>query len=182
MQALVTSLDGVLVLEPKVFQDERGFFLETWNDRLFAETTGVESRFVQDNQSGSKRGVLRGLHYQLPPHPQGKLVRAVVGSVFDVAVDLRRASPTFGHWFAIELSAMNQKQLWIPPGFAHGFLATSEWAEIQYKVSGYYSQGSERALRWDDPEVGVAWPLEGSPILSRRDAEAPGLGEAEVFS
>jgi len=182
MQALATHLDGVLVFEPNTFQDERGFFLETWNDRVFEELTGVEARFVQDNQSGSKQGVLRGLHYQVPPHSQGKLVRAVVGSVFDVAVDLRRNSPTFGQWFGIELSSMNNLQLWIPTGFAHGFIATSEWAEVLYKVTDYYSKPSERALRWDDPEIGVAWPLDVAPALSDRDAGAAGLRDAEVFS
>ncbi len=182
MQALATSLDGVLVLEPTVLEDERGFFLETWNERRFAETTGVDVRFVQDNQSGSIRGVLRGLHYQLTPHAQGKLIRAVVGSVFDVAVDLRKASPTFGGWFGTELSSMNHRQLWIPTGFAHGFIATSDWAEVHYKVTGYYAQPSERALRWDDPAIGIAWPLDIPPVLSERDAGATSLGDAEVFS
>lgn len=182
MQALATSLGGVLVLEPSVFEDERGFFLETWNDRRFAETTGVDVRFVQDNQSGSIRGVLRGLHYQLPPHAQGKLIRAVVGSVFDVAVDLRKTSTTFGQWFGTELSSMNHRQLWIPTGFAHGFIATSDWAEVHYKVTDYYSQPSERALRWDDTAIGIAWPLDVPPVLSERDAGATSLGDAEVFS
>lgn len=182
MHALATSLEGVLVLEPTVFEDERGFFLETWNEQGFAQTTGVDARFVQDNQSGSTRGVLRGLHYQLPPHSQGKLIRAVVGSVFDVAVDLRMASPTFGRWFGIDLSSMNHRQLWIPAGFAHGFIATSDWAEVHYKVTSYYSQPSERALRWDDPEIGILWPVDVPPILSERDARAVTLQDAEVFS
>jgi dTDP-4-dehydrorhamnose 3,5-epimerase len=182
MQALDTSLDGVLILEPSVFEDERGYFVETWNQRRFAETTGVDAEFVQDNQSGSARGVLRGLHYQVPPHAQGKLIRAVVGSVYDVAVDLRRGSPTFGGWFGIELSSMNHLQLWIPTGFAHGFIATSDWAEVHYKVTDYYSQPNERALRWDDPEIGIVWPTDLPPVLSDRDADAVTLQDAEVFS
>jgi len=181
MQALTTSLEGVLVLEPTVYRDERGFFVETWNRREFVDATGVEAEFVQDNQSGSKLGVLRGLHYQLPPDPQGKLVRAAVGSVFDVAVDIRRSSSTFGQWFGIELSAENQKQLWIPPGLAHGFATTSKWAELHYKTTGYYSRSNERVLRWDDPEIGIAWPSANEPILSEKDAGAIGLRQAEVF-
>jgi dTDP-4-dehydrorhamnose 3,5-epimerase len=181
MQTLATSLDGVLILEPTVFRDERGFFLETWNRRAFEEVTGETSEFVQDNHSGSKLGVLRGLHYQVAPNPQGKLVRAAVGSVFDVSVDIRRASPTFGKWFGVELSAMNQKQVWIPTGFAHGFLTTSDWAEVHYKSTGYYSRSSERGIRWDDPDVGIEWPLDISPLLSEKDAGATGLRDAEVF-
>lgn len=182
MQVSETSLDGVLVLEPTVLEDERGYFLETWNQRRFAEDIGVDVVFVQDNQSGSKRGVLRGLHYQLPPHDQGKLVRAVTGSVFDVAVDIRRSSPTFGHWFGTELSATNHRQIWIPSGHAHGFLALTDWAEVQYKVTGPYHQESERTLRWDDGDIEVDWPVAEPPTLSPRDAVAPGLREAEVFS
>jgi len=182
MQALATSLEGVFILEPAVFHDERGFFLESWNRRAFVESTGVDADFVQDNHSGSKLGVLRGLHYQLPPNPQGKLVRAAVGSVFDVAVDIRRSSPTFGEWFGIELSTLNQRQLWIPIGFAHGFVTTSEWAEVHYKVTDYYSRSSERVLRWDDPDVGIEWPLSGAPLISEKDAGATGLREAEVFT
>jgi dTDP-4-dehydrorhamnose 3,5-epimerase len=182
MQLLATSLDGVLVIEPTVYRDERGFFLETWNRREFAVATRVGAEFVQDNVSGSRSGVVRGLHYQLPPHPQGKLVRASVGSVFDVAVDLRRSSSTFGQWFGVELSAMNQRQLWIPPGFAHGFLVTSDWAEVNYKTTEYYDQPCERVLRWDDPDIGIEWPLAGEPVLSDKDAAASGLREAEAFT
>ena len=181
MQALLTSLEDVLILEPTVFRDERGFFVETWNCGAFEEATGIEPDFVQDNLSGSKLGVLRGLHYQLPPNAQGKLVRAAAGSVFDVAVDIRRSSSTFGRWFGIELSSMNQRQLWIPSGFAHGFVAMSDWAEVHYKVTGYHSRGSERALRWDDPDVGIEWPLDVAPLLSEKDASATRLREADVF-
>ncbi len=182
MQVIPTSLDDVLVLEPAVIDDERGFFSEVWSLRGFRDATGFQAEFVQDNQSGSKQNVLRGLHYQLPPHAQGKLVRAVVGSVFDVAVDLRRSSPTFGEWHGVELSSDNRRQLWLPPGFAHGFLSTSDWAEIHYKATGYYARESERAVRWDDPDIGIDWPFDGTPIVSDRDRSAPGLREAEVFS
>jgi len=182
MQPLATSLDGVLLVEPTVYRDERGFFFESWNRREFAAATGVGAEFVQDNVSGSRSGVVRGLHYQLPPHPQGKLVRASVGSVFDVAVDLRRSSSTFGQWFGVELSAMSQRQLWIPPGFAHGFLVTSDWAEVNYKTTDYYDQRCERVLRWDDPDIGIEWPLAGPSVLSEKDASASGLREAEVFT
>lgn len=181
MQALATSLDGVLILEPTVFRDARGFFLESWNRLAFREASGVEDEFVQDNVSGSRSGVLRGLHYQLPPDSQGKLVRAGVGTVFDVAVDIRRSSPTFGRWLGIELSATNQRQVWIPSGFAHGFVTTSDWAEVHYKSTGYYSRSSERVLRWDDPDIGIEWPLEVAPVLSEKDAGAIGLREADVF-
>jgi dTDP-4-dehydrorhamnose 3,5-epimerase len=181
MQVHATSLDGVLVLEPTVFRDDRGFFVESWNRRAFEEATDVASDFVQDNHSGSKLGVLRGLHYQVAPNPQGKLVRAAVGSVFDVSVDIRRSSPTFGKWIGLELSATNQRLVWIPSGFAHGFLTTSDWAEVHYKSTGYYSPSSERGLRWDDPDVGIEWPLDGAPLLSEKDAGATGLREAEVF-
>jgi len=183
MQSLATSLDGVLLIEPAVYRDERGFFLESWNRREFAAATGMTAEFVQDNVSGSRSGVVRGLHYQLPPHPQGKLVRASVGTVFDVAVDLRRSSSTFGQWFGVELSAMNQRQLWIPPGFGHGFLTTSDWAEVNYKTTDYYSRSSERVVRWDDPDIAIEWPLEGRPaLLSEKDAAASGLRDAEVFT
>lgn len=182
MQVFPTSLDGVLIIEPTVFQDERGFFLESWNRLAFQEATGVKTDFVQDNCSGSKQGVVRGLHYQLPPNPQGKLVRTAVGSVFDVAVDLRRSSPTFGRWFGTELTSENQRQLWIPTGFAHGFVATSDWAEVQYKVTSYYERSRERVLRWDDPDLGIDWPLDIAPLLADKDAGATPLREAEVFA
>jgi dTDP-4-dehydrorhamnose 3,5-epimerase len=182
MEIVPTDLAGVLVLEPTIIRDDRGFLFESWNRRDFEAATGVEAEFVQDNQSGSKQRVLRGLHYQVPPEPQGKLVRAVVGSVFDVAVDLRATSPTFGRWFGTELSAENHRQLWIPVGFAHGFLTTSDWAEVHYKVNGYYSRRHERVLRWDDPDVGIAWPIDLPPLLSDRDRSAPGLHQIDVFT
>jgi len=175
-------LAGVLLLEPDSFADDRGLFFESWNARDFAEHTHQGVTFVQDNHSGSMGNVLRGLHYQLPPHPQGKLVRAVVGAVFDVAVDIRRSSPTFGRWFGLELSADNRRQLWIPPGFAHGFLTLSEWAEVLYKTTDYYAPELDRSIRWDDPEIEIEWPIQGEPILSDKDAGAPYLRDAEVFA
>jgi len=175
-------LTGIILLEPHSFGDERGLFFESWNARDFDEKTDQSVTFVQDNHSGSKKAVLRGLHYQLPPHPQGKLVRVVVGAIFDVAVDIRRSSPTFCSWFGVELSAANRRQLWIPPGFAHGFLALSDWAEVLYKTTDYYAPELDRSIRWDDPEIGIEWPIEGEPILSDKDAGAPYLGEAEVFA
>jgi len=177
-----SELPDVKTFDPRVFEDERGFFFEAWNARKHAETTGYDGEFVQDNQSGSEKGVLRGLHYQVPPRPQGKLVRAVSGTVFDVAVDIRRSSPTFSAWVGVELSADNKKQLWVPPGFAHGFLAISDWAEIVYKVTDYYSSEHDRSIRWDDPDIGIVWPIDGEPILSNKDASAPYLAESEVFA
>jgi dTDP-4-dehydrorhamnose 3,5-epimerase len=182
VQILPTALSGLLLIEPPSFPDDRGFFFESWNARLFTEATGVEAGFVQDNHSGSKGGVLRGLHYQLPPQPQGKLVRVVTGGVFDVAVDIRQSSPTFGRWFGAELTADNRRQLWVPPGFAHGFLVSSDWAELIYKTTDYYSPGLDRSIRWDDPDIGIDWPIDGKPILSDKDATAPLLRDAEVFS
>ncbi len=182
MDALATSLDGVLVLEPSAHQDDRGFFFESWSRDEFITVTGVDVDFVRDGHSGSKRGVLRGLHYQVPPDALGKLVRVTTGTVFDVAVDLRRSSPTFRDWFGTMISAENRLQVWVPPGFAHGFLTISEWAEVQYKVTGAYSQHSERALRWDDPELGISWPLEGDPILSAKDSAGDSLQHAELFA
>ncbi|MEO6362839.1 MAG: dTDP-4-dehydrorhamnose 3,5-epimerase [Caldimonas sp.] len=179
MQASETALDGVLVLEPRVFGDERGFFLESFSERAFAQATGLDVRFVQDNHSRSSRGVLRGLHWQLAPHAQGKLVRVVQGAVFDVAVDIRPGSASFGQWAGVELSAENRKQLWIPAGLAHGFLVLSDTADFLYKTTAYYEPAFERALRWDDPEVGIAWPDAGQPpIVSAKDAAAPGLSAA----
>jgi dTDP-4-dehydrorhamnose 3,5-epimerase len=177
-----TPIGGVIVLEPRIHQDDRGFFHESWSARSFDRLAGAPTAFVQDNHSGSKRSVLRGLHYQLPPHPQGKLVRVVVGSVFDVAVDIRRASPTFGGWFGLELSEANRKQLWIPPGLAHGFLTLSDWAEVLYKTTDYYAPELNRSIRWDDPDIGIQWPIDGEPIVSERDAGAPSLTDAEVFA
>ncbi len=181
------TLEGPLLLTPRVFGDGRGFFLESWNQRVFAELLEADGQpapaaFVQDNHSRSSQGVLRGLHYQLDPHPQGKLVRCVVGEIFDVAVDLRRASSTFGQWCAARLSAANQQQLWVPPGFAHGFLSLSDGVEVLYKTTDFWTPACERAIRWDDPQLAIAWPLEAlagaPPQLAAKDAEAPRWAEA----
>jgi dTDP-4-dehydrorhamnose 3,5-epimerase len=181
MKVTATALDGVLVLEPKVFGDERGFFLESWNARVFREATGLDVAFVQDNHSRSAGNVLRGIHYQVV-RPQGKLVRVVTGSVFDVAVDLRRASPTFGKWFGVSLSAENKKQLWIPPGFGHAFFVTSESADFLYKTTEYWYGEHDRSIRWNDPTLAIAWPLgRGVPVLAQKDAQAPLFAEAQVF-
>lgn len=181
MQFTPTAIPDVVLIEPRVFRDDRGFFFETYQVRKYAEA-GIAGPMVQDNHSGSRGGVLRGLHYQIRC-PQGKLVRATAGEVFDVAVDLRRSSPTFGKWVGVALSAENRRQLWVPPGFAHGFYVTSDWAEVTYKVTDYWHPEYERTLRWDDPEVGVAWPLVGgmAPLLSPKDAEGMPLARAEVF-
>jgi dTDP-4-dehydrorhamnose 3,5-epimerase len=182
MKVTRTAIEGLLILEPKVFGDERGFFLEGFNQKAFDAAVGAPVRFVQDNHSRSSRGVLRGLHYQLPPHAQGKLVRVTQGSVFDVAVDLRRGSPSFGRWVGVELSGSNHKQLWLPPGMAHGFLVTSDSADFLYKTTAYYAPEAERAVRWDDPAIGIEWPaLDREPLLSAKDAEAPALAGAELF-
>ena len=176
-----TALPGVLILEPRFFADARGFFFESFNQREFERATGVSAMFVQDNHSSSARGVLRGLHYQIA-HAQGKLVRATAGEVFDVAVDLRRSSPYFGQWVGVELSAENKRQLWIPPGFAHGFLVTSDRAEFLYKTTDYWYPEHERSLRWDDATLGIRWPLTSAPTLAAKDAAAPALGDAETFA
>jgi dTDP-4-dehydrorhamnose 3,5-epimerase len=178
MQVIATEIPGVLVLEPRVFGDERGFFFESWNRREFA-SFGLDADFVQDNHSKSARGILRGLHYQTA-QVQGKLVRVVAGEVFDVAVDMRRDSPTLGRWTAALLSAANHRMMWIPPGFAHGFYVTSESAEFVYKCTDFYAPQHEIALRWDDPAIGIAWPLaEGSPpVLSAKDAAGLAFAEA----
>ena len=180
MKIIETSLPGVVLLEPKVFGDARGFFLESWNRKTFAEL-GFDLDFVQDNHSRSARGVLRGLHYQLN-EPQGKLVRVVSGSVFDVAVDVRKSSPHFGQWTGHELSADNHRMLWIPPGFAHGFLVLSDSADFLYKTTTYYAPQWDRGIRWDDPQIGVQWPLEGAPTLSAKDQIQPLLKDAEVYA
>ncbi|MBN9420860.1 MAG: dTDP-4-dehydrorhamnose 3,5-epimerase [Candidatus Accumulibacter sp. 66-26] len=177
MRATPLAIPDVLLIEPKVFGDDRGFFYESFNQRAFAEATGLDLCFVQDNHSKSARNVLRGLHYQLPPREQGKLVRVVAGEVFDVAVDIRKESPTFGRWVGEVLSAENKRQLWVPPGFAHGFLTLSESAEFLYKTSDYYVPESERGIAWDDPLLAIVWPLVENPVLSARDAAAPGLRE-----
>jgi dTDP-4-dehydrorhamnose 3,5-epimerase len=181
MKATRLALPEIVLLEPAVHGDERGAFFESYNAHAFAAATGLETRFVQDNQSVSRRGVLRGLHYQLAPAPQGKLVRVLAGAVFDVAVDLRRSSPGFGRWVAEILSAENRRQLWIPEGFAHGFLALREGTEVLYKTTGFYHRDAERAIRWDDPDLAIAWPAEVAPILSGKDAAAPAFAAAEVF-
>jgi dTDP-4-dehydrorhamnose 3,5-epimerase len=183
MKLTRTAIDGVLILEPRVFGDERGFFLESYNQKVFDGAVGHEVRFVQDNHSRSAKGVLRGLHYQMPPHAQGKLVRVTQGAVFDVAVDMRRSSPSFGRWIGVELSGQNHRQLWLPPGLAHGFLVTSDSADFLYKTTAYYAPDAERSVRWDDPSIGVDWPAVGGsvPVLSAKDATAPRLAEAATF-
>ncbi|MCA3214195.1 MAG: dTDP-4-dehydrorhamnose 3,5-epimerase [Burkholderiales bacterium] len=181
MKVTPTALPEVLILEPKVFGDERGFFMESWNARTFAEATGFDVQFVQDNHSRSAKNVLRGIHYQVVK-PQGKLVRVVSGAVFDVAVDLRKSSPNFGKWVGVELSAENKRQLWVPPGFGHAFLVLSDYADFLYKTSEYWHAERECNLRWNDAHLGIEWPLGGAaPVLSAKDAAAPGLNAAEVF-
>jgi dTDP-4-dehydrorhamnose 3,5-epimerase len=184
MRATSTSLPDVYIIEPAVFGDSRGFFYESFNHRDFAEIVGMPATsvpFVQDNHSRSAHRVLRGLHYQLR-QPQGKLVRVVSGEVFDVAVDIRRASPSFGRWFGTRLSASNKRQLWVPPGFAHGFLVLSAAAEVLYKTTDYYAPEFEAGIRWDDPEIGIDWPPCGTPLLSAKDQRAPMLSACEVFA
>ena len=182
MRATPTAIPDVLIIEPKVFGDERGFFFESFNACAFAQATGLDVAFVQDNHSKSAKSVLRGLHYQLPPKAQGKLVRVVQGEVFDVAVDLRKGSNTFGHWVGQILSAQNKQQLWIPPGLAHGFLTLSNSAEFLYKTTDYYSPEHERSLLWNDPALAIDWPLDGSPILAAKDAAAKPFAEAECVT
>jgi len=179
LQLVPTSLKDVVVLEPKVFGDERGFFLEAYNEAVFG-ALGLPTRFMQDNHSGSRKGVLRGLHYQLK-QPQGKLVRALRGAIFDVAVDLRRDSPQFGHWFGLELNAENRKMLWVPPGFGHGFLVLSEFAEVSYKATALYAPAHERSILWNDPAIGIDWPLQGEPTLSEKDKAGSLLADAETY-
>jgi dTDP-4-dehydrorhamnose 3,5-epimerase len=181
MRAIPTAIPEVLVIEPKVFGDARGFFYESWNRRAFSDAVGQDVEFVQDNHSASARNVLRGLHYQVR-QTQGKLVRVVAGEVFDVAVDLRRSSRTFGKWVGERLSADNHRMLWVPEGFAHGFVVLSEFAEFLYKATDYYAPEHERSLRWNDPAVGIEWPFGGEPLLKPRDAEAPLLAQAETFA
>lgn len=182
MNVVETAIPGVLILEPRVFRDSRGLFFESWNEQVFRRETGVQAAFVQDNFSSSKRGVLRGMHYQVD-RPQGKLVWVGRGCVFDVVVDLRRDSPAFGTWLGLELSDDNHRMLWLPQGLAHGFLVLSDQADFLYKVTDYYSVSGERTLRWNDPSVGIDWPLasSGAPVLSDKDAVGAFLGECEVF-
>ena len=179
MNVVVSELPGVMVLEPTVFGDARGFFLESYNRRAFAQA-GIAAEFVQDNHSRSARNVLRGLHYQLR-HPQGKLVRVVAGEVFDVAVDLRRSSAAFGRWAGFHLSAENKRMLWIPPGFAHGFLALSDSCDVLYKATDFYAPEDERCVAWDDPGIGIRWPLQGAPLISPKDAMGLPLRTAETY-
>lgn len=174
-----TSIKDVKIIEPKVFEDERGFFLESWNKKDFTREIG-NITFVQDNHSRSKRGVVRGLHFQLPPHPQAKLVRCVIGNIYDVAVDIRRSSPTFGKWVGVELSAENKRQLWIPEGFAHGFMVLSDVAEVFYKTNELWYKDCEGSIRWDDPQIGIQWPSI-SPCLSSKDRLAPFIKDARIF-
>ena len=183
MKILYTDIPDILILEPKVFGDERGFFFESYNERGFLDAIGAREtvRFVQDNHSRSANNVLRGLHYQIR-QPQGKLVRVVTGEVFDVAVDLRRSSPTFGKWAGAMLSAENKRQMWIPAGFAHGFLVVSEAAEFLYKATDYWAPEHERCIAWDDPAIGIEWPIDAVPVLSEKDRHGKLLAEAEVYA
>lgn len=181
MEARRLAIPEVVLLSPRVFGDDRGFFYESFNARAFEQATGLRPDFVQDNHSKSQRGVLRGLHYQLAPNAQGKLVRVVQGEVFDVAVDIRRSSPTFGQWVGERLSAENKHQLWIPPGFAHGFVTLSECAEFLYKTTDFYLPEAERCIAWDDPAIGVNWHYGGVPMLSEKDRRGGLLAQSEVF-
>ncbi len=186
MKLISTRLPEVVIIEPAVFGDDRGWFMESYSERRFHDglkALGLPAPrpFVQDNESHSKAGVLRGLHYQLPPHAQGKLVRVVAGAAFDVAVDIRRGSPTFGQWVGVELSADSKRQLWIPEGFAHGFLTLADDTRFLYKTTDFYAKDCERAIRFDDPAIGIAWPMDLQPLLTPKDAQAPLLAEADVF-
>ena len=181
MKAIPTTIPAVLIIEPKVFGDARGFFFESFNQRAFSQATGLDVNFVQDNHSRSAKGVLRGLHYQIR-QPQGKLVRVVRGAVFDVAVDIRKSSPTFGQWVGVELTEDNHRQLWTPPGFAHGFYVLSDSADFLYKATDYYAPEFERSIVWNDPKIAIAWPLDTQPIVSAKDAQGTSLIDAEVFA
>jgi dTDP-4-dehydrorhamnose 3,5-epimerase len=181
MKVSDTKISDVKIIEPTVFEDERGFFFESFNHKKFEEATGRSVQFVQDNHSMSSKGVLRGLHYQLPPHAQGKLVRVVHGEVFDVAVDIRKSSPTYGQWVAETLSAENKKQLWIPEGFAHGFLTLSETAEFLYKTTDYFAPACELSIVWNDPVIGIQWPAGVVPIISAKDTQGQSFMQAEMF-
>jgi dTDP-4-dehydrorhamnose 3,5-epimerase len=180
MKVIDTEIPGVILLEPKVFADDRGYLFESYNARDFAQQTGISHDFVQDNHSRSARNVLRGLHYQVK-QVQGKLVRVIAGEVFDVAVDCRRSSPTFGRHIATRLSADNRRILWIPPGFAHGFLVLSDFAEVCYKTTDFWAAQHERCIAWNDPDLAIPWPLQGTPVVSRKDAEGASFRQAEVF-
>jgi dTDP-4-dehydrorhamnose 3,5-epimerase len=180
MKIIPTTIPDVLILEPKVFGDERGFFFESFNENSWKDLTGLDSRFVQHNHSRSKQGVLRGLHYQIE-NPQGKLVRVVSGAVFDVAVDIRKHSPTFGQWFGTTLSAENKLQMWVPPGFAHGFYVTSEYAEFLYLTTDFWAPAHERCIVWNDPDLAIKWPISGEPAVSEKDSRGVLFKEAELF-
>jgi dTDP-4-dehydrorhamnose 3,5-epimerase len=181
MNVISTEIPEVLIIEPKIFGDDRGFFFESFNHQAFVEKTGVTAKFVQDNHSKSSKNVLRGLHYQMQ-QPQGKLLRVIAGEIFDVAVDIRKSSPTFGQWVGYLLSAENQRQIWVPAGFAHGFLVVSETAEVLYKTTDYYAPGHERCILWNDPDLAIDWPLDGAkPILSAKDQAGQTLKRAQVF-
>ncbi len=181
MKVIQTEIPDVLVIEPQFFGDARGFFYESYNQKILLEKAGIREQFVQDNHSRSAKNVLRGLHYQIK-QPQGKLVRVVVGSVFDVAVDLRKSSQAFGQWVGTYLTAENKQQLWVPAGFAHGFLVISEYAEFLYKTTDYYAPEHERCIQWNDPDLAIAWPIQGEPLLSGKDRSGKLLREAEVFA
>jgi len=181
MKVIRSEIPDVLVIEPRVFGDDRGFFYESYNERAFADATGLRIHFVQDNHSRSARNVLRGLHYQVR-QPQGKLVRATAGEIYDVAVDIRRSSPTFGKWTGVVLSAANRRICWIPAGFAHGFLVVSDYAEVQYKTTDYYAPEHERCIAWNDRDLAISWPIDGAPILSQKDRAGVPLKEAEFFA
>jgi len=180
MNIIPTKISDVLIIEPRVFEDQRGFFYESYNEKAFREKTGVDAQFVQDNHSRSAQNVLRGLHYQVQ-QPQGKLVRVVAGAIFDVVVDLRKSSPTYGQWVGTLISAENKRQLWVPVGFAHGFCVVSEFAEVLYKTTDYYAPGHERCVIWNDPDLAIAWPLEAAPTVSAKDQAGKSFKEAEVF-
>ncbi len=180
MRVITCAIPDVLILEPKVFADERGFFFESYNQQTFEQATGIRAQFVQDNHSRSIRNTLRGLHYQIR-QPQGKLIRVVAGEIFDVAVDIRRSSPHFGKWVATTLSAEDKNMIWVPPGFAHGFAVVSGMAEVLYKTTDYYAPRHERCIRWDDPDLGISWPLTAPPALSAKDRAGVALREAELF-
>ena len=180
MKVIATEIPEVLIIEPRVFGDDRGFFYESFNQRSWEEKTGLKTTFVQDNHSRSTKNVLRGLHYQIQ-HSQGKLVRAIVGEVYDVAVDIRKSSPTFGKWVGVTLSAENKRQLWVPEGFAHGFVVLSEVAEFLYKTTDYWYMEHERSIVWNDPDLCIEWPLQGEPVLAKKDAEGKAFKSAEYF-
>jgi dTDP-4-dehydrorhamnose 3,5-epimerase len=181
MNVVATAIPDVLIFEPRVFGDDRGFFYESFNQRSWEEKTGLKTRFVQDNHSRSSKGVLRGLHYQIS-QPQGKLVRVIAGEVYDVAVDIRRSSATFGKWVGAHLSAENKRQMWVPEGFAHGFLVLSDVAEFLYKTTDYWAMEHERSILWNDPDLAIEWPLQGEPVLAKKDAEGNAFRVAECFA